>query len=267
MQATNSGQGKIYHLATSWYALVSGDISFANNLILLARKELAADPSLYNSTLSLKSYLETLYQKCRDEAIEQQVLKPDLLTIPLFAARPSTLLPLDKTHYDSLLAAIRAYKAQTDILICGFDGTGRPHILCLDDPGVCTSYDSLGYHAVGIGTEAALVRLAGMDTDRKDPLAKSIYGVFDAKVNTEIYQGISYKWDGEVLCKGNMKSRKIPRQLIDTLDRVYRAFPRSPFDESFKEPKGWWRRLDAFSRKIMPGTITPRVHHVRRIKR
>ena len=103
--------------------------------------------------------------------------------------------------------------------------------------------------------------------DSHGPVGKVIYGVFDAKVSTEIFQGISYEWDGEILARGRDTALKVPRPLINLLDRVYRAFPRSPFDETFKEPRGWWKKLDAFAKKVMPNTRTPPAHHVRSAKK
>jgi hypothetical protein len=267
LQTTATGPGKIYRLASSWYVLVAGDVSFAEGIIVRARQQLSSDASLCGSVLQVQSCLEGLYRQQRDEAIESQILRPQLLTIPLYRSRPSTLHPLDKAHYDAIRYAIENYSAQTDLMVCGFDSAGCPHILGMQDPGVCKSYDPLGYHAVGIGAEAALVRLSAMSTDRHDPLAKAIYNVFDAKVSTEEYQGISYEWDGEVLCKGQNKSRKIPRPLINMLDSEYRAFPQSPFDEWHREPSNWRRKLDAFAKRVAPNTATPKPNYVFRSRK
>jgi 20S proteasome alpha/beta subunit len=266
LQATNSGPGKIFHLGTSWYALVSGDLSFAEGIIKAARKELISNPALCDSEVEVSALLERLYKQKRDEAVEAKILRPQLLTIPLYISRPTKMHPLDKTQHDSIAYAINSFTADTTILICGFDASGCPHLVSVADPGISLSWDALGYQAIGIGEEAARVRLASMDTDRNEPLAKIIYNVFDAKVSTEEYQGISYEWDGEVLCKGETKSRKLPRPLINTMDREYRAFPRSPFDEGGNEPRNWWGRLDKFCKQLLPNTVTPKPNRVSRPK-
>lgn len=262
LQATSTGAGKIYNIGRSWYALISGNVSFAECIIGPVRQQLSSDPALCDGVTLVQSCIEAIYREKRDEAIESEILRPQLLTIPLFRSRPAALQPLDKAHYDSILYDIKAYNTQTEIMVCGFDGSSNPHILSISDPGVSFSFDSLGHHSIGIGAEAARVRLVSMDTDRHSPLAKVIYGVFDAKVSTEEYQGISYEWDGEVLCKGNAKSRRIPRPLIDLLDREYRAFPRSPFDEGHVEPRGWCNKLDSFCKRLIPTTMTPKPNKV-----
>jgi hypothetical protein len=163
--------------------------------------------------------------------------------------------------------SVLRFDADTSLLVCGFDNSGCPHILELHEPGTCASFDSLGYHATGIGQDAARVRLASMDTDRKNPLAQGLYGVFDAKVGTEIIQGISYEWDAEILVRGRAKARRVPGPLINMLDSVYRAFPRTPFDVTFREPNNWWKRLDTFAKSVFPSTKTPRAIPMRRAKK
>jgi len=267
VQATNSGQGKIFKLCPKWYALLAGHVTFAEKFIQSVQGTVQHTPAIRDSIVSMRTCLEDSYRQCRQREIENQILFPQLMTADLLTARPASLLPLPNGHYSSLIKAINDFDTQTNVMICGFDANGCPHIMTIAEPGTCLSFDSLGYHAVGIGAEAALVRLAGMDTDRNEPVGKIIYGVFDAKVSTEIFQGISYEWDGEVLARGKDSAQKVPRPLIATLDRVYRAFPRSPFDDTFKEPRGWWKKLDAYARRIIPNTNTPLAHHVRTAKK
>jgi hypothetical protein len=99
VQATNSGQGKIFHLGPQWYALVSGDITFARSVINTIRSLILEDQSICDSEVSMQSCLEKSYQECRKAAIEDSILKPQLLTSDLLTARPKSLLPLNDAHY------------------------------------------------------------------------------------------------------------------------------------------------------------------------
>ena len=91
-------------------------------------------------------------------------------------------------------------------------------------------------------------------------LNKALGRAFDAKVKSEIRQGIGYDSDAEILVAGSNKSIPVPRNIIELLDRVYFAFPRSPFDHQVeRSPKDWHIKMWKFSRKIFPKSKMPSV--------
>ncbi len=110
-----------------------------------------------------------------------------------------------------------------------------------------------------------MARLLSMDTSKRDDLSKAIYGVFDAKVNAEIMQGVGYGWDAEVLPIGRNRSVPFPSSLVRLIDNVYSSFPRSPFDsEVSASPRNWYIKLGNFTRRIFPNAPNPNVIYFRR---
>ncbi len=256
-----------------WYGLIAGDPTFAMDVIGEAKSKIETTPSICESSQAMMNCMKVAYQKCRETSLVDTVLTPNLLDKQLVVARPNTLLPLERTHYLQVVKDISEYSAGCSLLICGFDNARKPkpHIFSVSEPGVYANHDLLGYWAIGIGNQTAMSRLLSMDTSKNDELAKSLYGAFDAKVNAEIMQGVGFDWDAEILPSGRRKSVPVPGSIINLIDRVYSAFPRSPFDDANRSPKEWHNKLGKFTRKIFPKAKNPDViyftkkpHHSRR---
>jgi 20S proteasome alpha/beta subunit len=254
---------KIVPIGTSgWYALIAGDSTFALDVVYECEQILFSN-GVPSSGSEMMRHVKAAYQQCRETDISDRILKPRLLTKDLYTSRPSSLLPLPLSLTDAIDREVKDYSTSTRLLICGFDDGKVPHIFSICDPGVYDSHDLLGFHAVGIGQETALARLLSMDAEKADPLAKSLYGAFDAKVNAEIIQGIGYSWDAEILVVGNRKAFKVPRNIISLMDRMYEGFPRSPFDaDKSQMPQEWWNRLGDFITRIMPSSKMPSISTV-----
>jgi 20S proteasome alpha/beta subunit len=254
---------KILPIGTSgWYALTAGDPTFAEDVIERARSKIEGNQSIAASLPSMMTCVKEAYKECRENQLVDEILTPNLLDRTLVVARPAKLLPLQTSHYLKVVEDIARFKTGTRLLVCGFDSgkKPKPHIFSVQDPGIYLNHDSLGYWAIGIGDETALSHLLSMETSKKDEIPVALYQAFDAKVKSEIRQGIGYDSDAEILVAGSNKSIPVPRNIIELLDRVYFAFPRSPFDHQVeRSPKDWHIKMWKFSRKIFPKSKMPSV--------
>lgn len=266
MQAETTARKIVPVGDSGWYTLMAGDTTFAGDVIEKGKNLIAAHAGIQDSVSGMMRCMKEAYQRCKETEIEGTILRPNLLTKTLIIARPATLLPLQSNLNDKISKAIAEHNCETDLLICGFDKDKHPHIFSIRDPGVYENHDLIGYHAVGIGQEAAMARLMSVEADKADPLAKALYGAFDAKVNAEVIQSIGYGWDAEILTSTSRKSVRVPRPIISLIDRVYNGFPRSPFDVTGAVPDRWWVQLHKFCKRVMPKTKMPPVSTIRRPK-
>ena len=69
-----------------------------------------------------------------------------------------------------------------------------PHIFVASAPSQIDSYDWQGFQAIGAGEETARNHLIWSEYDKNDPLDSVLYDVFNAKVATEVLQGVGYAW-------------------------------------------------------------------------
>ncbi|MGO9210789.1 MAG: hypothetical protein ACLPXM_06510 [Terriglobales bacterium] len=130
----DTGIRKILPIGQSgWYVLVAGDPSFAGDVIEQAKSALARDPTLRASVAGMMNCMKEAYQKCRETAVVDHILSPNLLNKQLLVARPNKLLPLPDDHYDQVITDVQEYQAGTSLLVCGFDGDRKPqpHIFLL----------------------------------------------------------------------------------------------------------------------------------------
>jgi hypothetical protein len=267
----DTGIRKILRIGQSgWYTLIAGDPSFAQEVVEQAGRQLEADKTQSGSASKMMHCMKEAYQRCRETAVVDNVLAPNMLTKDLVVARPASLLPLQADHNDLIVNQVAEFRVGSSLLVCGFDArkTPQPHVFRVRDPGICESCDLTGFFAIGVGSETAMARLLRMETSRADDLSKALYGAFDAKVNAEIIQGVGYDWEAEILVVGKEKSIKVPRKIVNLINSVYEGFPRSPFDSVGVSPRGWPRRLANFTRRVLPSSRVPRVvNFTRRVGR
>ena len=229
---------KMLHVGKSnWRALVAGDPSFAKKVIRDAASEIQKDKTINETQFAMMNCVSRSYQKSREESVVDQILTPrlltkELLTKELLVGRRSELLPLPGSYSDDVLRELRAFQAQCDLLLCGFDSGGTPHIFSVVEPGVSIDHDMSGYHAIGSGAAFAIAKLLSWDVNRNRPLAEVLYRAFDAKAHAEIVSTVGFAWDGYVLTR--RRGWRVKLSVRKALDDLFVQVNRSPFDTSPK---------------------------------
>jgi hypothetical protein len=173
------------------------------------------------------------------------------------------MLPLPKYIYEDLDKERSDFERSywsANLLVCGFDAVGKPHIFGVDWPGKAYGEDKSGYAAIGIGADSAEGRLMWLESDRDDNLDRVLWGSFDAKVQAEIMQGVGYSWDAHILLKTSPKeAKRVPDELQETMDKAITLLTHSPF-ATMKEkldpwelpPDDWKEQITKFPESLIP---------------
>jgi hypothetical protein len=248
-----------------WYALIAGDPTFALSVVKGAEDIIDLNPDLPKSVTGMMACFKASYQKRREGMVEDVVLSPRLLTKKLFVARSTELQPLDQEFFFGVSLEAKNLKTNSSLLVCGFDKTGIPHIFSVANPGLVSSHDLTGFHAIGVGATMAISRLLLLESEPIDQLGVVIFNGFDAKVNAEVTQGVGYNWDAELLIPGK-KAIPLNKDITLLIENLYGAYPYTPFPRKrkYKFPKNWDKRLFAFCERVMGRAPKPRRKSVSR---
>ncbi len=84
---------------------------------------------------------------------------------------------------------VQRHSLQTTILVAGVDGAGA-HIFNIEDPGAMSSFDRLGYHAIGSGHRHAVLKMVGMGQHKSMSLNETVFNVYCAKRVAELAPGV-----------------------------------------------------------------------------
>src|SRR5271156_3692679 len=111
-----------------------------------------------------------------------------------------------------------------------------------------------GYAIVGGGEDASRGRIIWSDLERSESLGSVMYDVFDAKVATEIVQGVGYEWDWKILV-GGKKPQNVPERIDHLIDILWISSNRSPYAPKLGKretpPDDWKKVLEEFEAKIL----------------
>jgi 20S proteasome alpha/beta subunit len=250
---------------TAWHALMSGGIPLCEEILTDTETALADRGSDADSHVSMMLTLARSYAKVYEEHHVAQVLTPRLLTKSDVYTRPRSLLPLPEHIYPDIdrdRENFERYYWSADLLVCGFDHAGKPHIFQIARPGKALGEDKVGYAAIGVGADAAEGRLMWLESHRDDDLDRVLWEAFDAKVQAEIMQGVGFKWDGHVLLKSAPKeAQRVPDDLRDAMDKAYTLrdhspFSKNPLDQWEIPPDDWKEQITQFAESLIPTELT-----------
>jgi 20S proteasome alpha/beta subunit len=258
VQAESGGIQKMLSIGDStWKALMSGNATATELIIRRAGLRLAAQPDLAGSLDSMMETVKTAYQEARDQGVDDEVLRPRLLTKELLIARPSTLVPLDSQHFGDVAKRVADFRMGCDLLVCGFDAQGTGHIFSVHDPGVVNSHELEGYYAIGIGAESAISRLAWHYAEPSDSLDFGLYQTLAAKLCAQSIQGVGWGSDMWVMLPD--RTEKVPAHIVDLVRDVFYRANRLPFRRrrnwNVKDawPRNWETILKSYADGLLGG--------------
>jgi hypothetical protein len=103
----------------------------------------------------MESVVKSSFETCWNGEVEDQILKPKVLSIASFTADPKDARLLDTTHLNALSEQIADYKHNCSIIFCGFDSTG-PHIFVASAPCQIVPCDWQGFQGAILADEVGL---------------------------------------------------------------------------------------------------------------
>jgi len=143
--------GQIVQVADSIYALVSGDILLANEIIEAAKLQI-------KSPRDVKQVAETIrksYQEVRKQQIIRNELEPRGIDLNSYYQLQQRLLPSIVQTIDQVF---KQHNLGTEFLISGEDDVGC-HIFTIQHPGQMVCNNSIGFAAIGSGGSHAIYYL------------------------------------------------------------------------------------------------------------
>lgn len=256
---TDSGVTKIIDIPnTHWSAMFSSeDLAFPERVLGIVTREVTKKKRSEIDRSVMEESVKTAFYEQWQFEVEDRVLKPKLLTRSSFTATPLETRDarLLNTEYLSTLAQEMAeHQNNCCMIFCGFDATG-PHIFSCSTPaGQINPCDWQGFQVMGEGEETARNHLIWSEFDKDDSLESVLYDVFNAKVATEVLQGIGYAWNWRVIVEGR-KPQPLPKRIDSIIDKVWEAYNRSPYGSTLnredKTIRGWKKKLETFGTTLL----------------
>ena len=179
---------KIQPIGKNFAALTSGDALLHTDLLRQAEEDLS---SIDQSTVrEVALSVEECFMEQRNSLAEKLVMKRAGLDYNTFLDRQSDLT----TELSSaLIGEYQEVELGVRVLIVGVDSSGA-HIYQIEDPGIATCFDSIGYAAIGSGVPHAEGFLTGEDYSPQIPMSRAIWLAYVAKRRSERAPGVGSRF-------------------------------------------------------------------------
>ncbi len=168
----------------SVYALISGDVLFANEVLATAKKDIAAQGMTTTSIIA--ETIRKAYQNIRRQRVIRNELEPRGLDLTTYYQNQQRLLPQITQIIDS---NFKQYNPGTELILAGTEEKGC-NIFTIVNPGEMVCQTPLGYATIGSGAPHAMYSL--IDSSYKKSLNKEAVEkiVKDAKKRSEVAPGV-----------------------------------------------------------------------------
>jgi len=169
------------------YALIAGDVFFANAAIEKAREQ--AKGQGINIVDGIAELVRSSYQDIRRERVVRGELEPRGLNISSYYQNHQKLLPNIVQMIDKSFVS---YNPGVELIIAGRGETGC-HLFTVSNPGQCLCHDAIGYTAIGSGAPHAIYSLMDSNYEKSLNKAKVIDLVNKAKERSQVAPGVGAK--------------------------------------------------------------------------
>lgn len=176
---------KVDPLRIGWWSLIAGDNISPAIPIIANINELELEPE---TLANVSKVVKGAYRAQRLQQIEDEILSALGFTWEEFRAHGKERLT--ELAYDRITEQIRSYDLSLELLLCGFDPKGAPHIFTIQNPGKTEYYDKLGFWAIGSGSHQAIASLFSTHFGKYQPLEVCIAKVLAAKFGAESAMGV-----------------------------------------------------------------------------
>jgi len=168
----------------SVYALIAGDVLFANEVIEGVRKEIATQGTTVTSGIA--ELFRKSYQDARRQRIIRNELEPRGLDLPTYYQNHKNILPQIIQLIDN---AFKTYNPRVEFIVAG-QGEATCHIFTIMNPGDSICHNPIGYAAVGSGAPHAMYSLIESNYKKSLDKTKVKELVEKAKQRSEVAPGV-----------------------------------------------------------------------------
>jgi hypothetical protein len=169
------------------------------------------------------SKIKECYQKRRkSEIIEQLLIPRGFDSFEDFYVHQRQLIP---ELAFGIQTEIDKYNYGLQILVAGMNGNVA-HIYGIDNPGISSCFDAIGFHAIGSGLPHAMYTLISRNCNQDMPLEDALLVTYEAKKMAERAPGVgSNKTDICVMNSG--KVYLFEEEHIKELDPIYNKWAKN----------------------------------------
>jgi len=223
-------KSKIFELTEYCLALVAGNALKPIELIPKIRAKLTKtkNPNIEFIAENIKE----LYQYLRANVAEDSVLRPRTIDKETFYTRGINIFPPDL--FNLIDHQFINYDYGLEMLIVGVDSIGS-HIYSVRNPGKIDCFDTIGFHAIGVGyLHASQSFIAHRYTESYD-VEEALSVVYAAKRAAEVAPGVGSETDMSVIISGNIIV--VDKEIIKELSKIYDEVHKTPAEEMAERSK------------------------------
>ncbi len=118
-----------------------------------------------------------------------------------------------------IFTEIDDFKIELSAIIAGLDHEG-PHIYIIEDPGILSNFNDIGYAAIGSGNYHAMRSFIENNYSIDMPVWQALYIVYEAKKYAESAPGVGKRTDAIIITREGV--HKISQEEIEILENIYR---------------------------------------------
>lgn len=234
---------------SGWVILTAGDGGTCDRIARELTDEWENNHAITDDASTVAKRLQEIYRSVRDEAEEQAILAPKLLTREAWESRSHSLLPLPDEVVHRVLREMEKFSLGVALVVCGFDKNNNANLLSVGDSGVAENLTNDGIVSIDVGSDTATGRLLWEEYKRGWPLEEVLYSVFDAKAHSEQIQGVGFRWDAKIIV--GKKVIAVKGSIKSLVEKVFEHFEQSPFKtRRSAEPKNWGENLRAYAQGL-----------------
>ena len=209
---------KVERIGERFVALTAGDALGHTEIIRAATQEIArlSQSTVYEVALQV----ERCFIEARQQLAENSTLRRIGLDYATFLEQQRNLSP---ELVSALMSGYQAVELDIELLLAGVDSTGG-HLYLVEDPGLTTCFDSIGYTAIGSGLPHAESFLAEADYSPNISLNRAIWLGYVAKRRSERAPGVGSRYTDVLVIDEGKGVQFLDSSTLEALDSLYQQY-------------------------------------------
>lgn len=212
---------KIFQISPNCISLTAGNALRPVELIPKLKTILTKIPPISQVAEKTKE----LYQILRSNQAEDIFLRPRTISKEIFYSRGASFLPPDL--FRAIDRDFTSFNYGLDILIAGVDN--KAHLYGVSNPGIVNCYDTIGFHAIGIGFLHAIQIFIASSFKTSYNIDEAISIVYAAKRAAEAAPGVGQETDICLVTREQIVD--LPEDIIKELANIYDEVRKTPSEE------------------------------------
>jgi len=234
---------KIFPLSSTCVALTAGNALRPIEIIPRIQATIAKN----SGTAEIANNAKNIYQVLRADHAEDAILKPRSITKEIFYTQGANIFPVGL--FQAIDNDFALYRYNLNLLITGVDGGGG-HIFSVSDPGVCHCFDSIGFHATGVGDLHATQVFIAHRYKISYSINEAINIVYAAKKAAEVAPGVGSATDMLIINQNEVA--QLHDEVMSEIENIYSTESISPIDQITNKTTRLNKFIEDLTKKDIP---------------